>query len=155
MEAFGGLWKSIPLFGSLLLTVILASVGLPGLSAFPGEFTLLVGVFQESAVAAAFATLGIVLGAWYMLNFFRYTFAGPLDRAENRTLPDLGRRESIILLPLVLFIFLVGILPNLIFYSTDASVDLMLDRVQSRQVATGDPTGDLDIAGPIGPGGSR
>lgn len=134
IDDFGGLWKGIPLLGTLLLTVILASIGLPGLSGFPGEFTMLVGVFQESAAAAAFAALGIVLGAWYMLNLFRETFAGPLDRAENRTLPDLRRREAVVLLPLVLLMFVVGILPNLILRPTDAAVAKVLDLAEERRV---------------------
>lgn len=134
IDDLGGLWKSIPLFGTVLLTVVMASIGLPGLSGFPGEFTLLVGVFQESPVAAAFATLGIVLGAWYMLNFFRNAFAGALVRPENRTLPDLRRHEIVILLPLLVLIFVIGILPNLIFYAADASVDLMLERAEDRRV---------------------
>ena len=122
VDDFGGLWKSLPLLGTLTLTVIMASIGLPGLSGFPGEFTLLVGIFQESPLAAAFATLGIVLGAWYMLNLFRKAFAGPLDRPENRTLPDLRRREALMLLPLVILMFVIGVLPNLILRPTAASV---------------------------------
>ncbi len=138
---FGGLWKSIPLFGTLLLTVMLASIGLPGLSGFPGEFTLLVGIFQESWAAAAFATLGIVLGAWYMLNLFRQTFAGPLERAENRTLPDVRRGEAAVLLPLVVLMFVVGILPNLILRPTDAAVNELLARAEERRVVLVDEAG--------------
>jgi NADH-quinone oxidoreductase subunit M len=134
VDDFGGLWKSIPLLGTLLLTVIMASIGLPGLSGFPGEFTLLVGVFQESAAAAAFAALGIVLGAWYMLNLFRNAFAGPLDRAENRTLPDLRRREAVIILPLVVLMFVIGILPNLVLLPTDEAVADLLRTAEERRV---------------------
>ena len=134
VDEFGGLWKSVPLLGTLALTVIMASIGLPGLSGFPGEFTLLVGVFQESSLAAAFATLGIVLGAWYMLNLFRKTFAGPLDQPENRTLPDLRRGEALLLVPLVILMFVIGILPNLILQPTAASVDDALMRAQERSV---------------------
>ncbi len=131
---FGGLWKSIPILGTVMLTVILASIGLPGLSGFPGEFTMLVGIFRESAAAAVFATLGIVLGAWYMLNLFRQAFAGPLERAENRGLPDLRRREALILLPLVILMFVFGILPNLILRPSDAAVGHLLDRAEARRV---------------------
>jgi NADH-quinone oxidoreductase subunit M len=129
----GGLWKSMPLFGTLMLTVILASIGLPGLSGFPGEFTLLIGIFQESTAAAVFATLGIVLGAWYMLNLFRKAFAGPLRRAENRVLPDLRRREAVILAPLVILIFVLGILPGLVFQPAEASVGRLLSRAEERR----------------------
>jgi NADH-quinone oxidoreductase subunit M len=128
VEAFGGLWRSVPLLGSLALAVVMASIGLPGLSAFPGEFTLLVGVFRESAAAAAFATLGIVLGAWYTLNLFRKVFAGPVDHPENRGLPDLGRREAAVLLPLVALILILGVVPNLVLQPTQAAVGRLLDQ---------------------------
>jgi len=134
VDDFGGLWKSIPIFGTLLLTVILASIGLPGLSGFPGEFTMLVGIFQQSPAAAVFATLGIVLGAWYMLSLFRKTFAGPLAHAENRTLPDLRRREAAVVVPLVVLMFVIGILPNLILRPTDAAVNDLLNRAEERRV---------------------
>jgi NADH-quinone oxidoreductase subunit M len=141
LDDFGGLWKSIPLFGTLLLTAILAAIGLPGLSGFPGEFTLLVGIFQESPAAAAFATLGIVLGAWYMLNLFRKAFTGPPDRAENRTLPDLRRREAAVVLPLVALMFVIGILPNLILKPTRMAVQDLLNRAEERRVVLIDESG--------------
>jgi NADH-quinone oxidoreductase subunit M len=139
---FGGLWKSIPLLGTVLLTVILASIGLPGLSGFPGEFTMLIGIFRTSSAAAVFATLGIVLGAWYMLNLFRTAFAGPLDRAENRGLPDLRRREALVLLPLVILMFVFGILPGLVLRPTDASVTNLLTQAdEARLVVQIDSSG--------------
>jgi NADH-quinone oxidoreductase subunit M len=148
IDDFGGLWKSVPLLGSLLLTVVLASIGLPGLSGFPGEFTLLVGVFQESVAAAAFATLGIVLAAWYMLGFFRDAFTGPLVQLENRVLPDLHRREAVILVPLLVLILVIGLLPNLVFYATDDSVDLMLRQAGGQSTQTLDDPEQISWFGP-------
>jgi len=141
VDEFGGLWKRLPIFGTLLLTVIFAAIGLPGLSGFPGEFTLLVGVFQESAAAAVFASLGIVLGAWYLLDLFRKAFVGPLERAENRILPDVHRREAVVLLPLVILMFVVGILPGLILRPTDASVSATLAQAEERKVVLMDEAG--------------
>jgi len=141
VDDFGGLWKSVPIIGTLLLTVIFASIGLPGLSGFPGEFAMLVGIFRESTAAAVFASLGIVLGAWYMLDLFRRAFAGPLERAENRTLPDLHRREAVVLLPLVILMFVIGILPNLILRPTEASVNELLTRAEERRVVLMDESG--------------
>jgi NADH-quinone oxidoreductase subunit M len=157
VDDFGGLWKSVPILGTLLLTVIFASIGLPGLSGFPGEFAMLLGVFLESNVAAAFAALGIVLGAWYMLDLFRKAFAGPLDRAENRTLPDLRRHEAAVLLPLVILMFVIGILPNLILRPTEASVNALLTRAEERRVVLMDGSdaqarGDAIISGDPGNG---
>jgi NADH-quinone oxidoreductase subunit M len=146
LDAFGGLWSRIPVIGTLLLTVILASIGLPGLSGFPGEFTLLVGVFRSSPVAAAFATLGIVLGAWYMLNLFRRVFSGPLSRPENRGLADLGAREALVILPLVALMLVIGILPNLILHPTQAAVVDMLDLSEQRQEALMGNPDDLALS---------
>jgi NADH-quinone oxidoreductase subunit M len=146
IEAFGGLWKSIPLVGTLVLTAILASIGLPGLSGFPGEFTMLVGIFQESPAAAAFATLSIVLGAWYMLSLFRKAFAGPLERPENRSLPDLRRREAMVVLPLVALMFVFGILPNLIIRPTDTAVTDLLTLAEERRVVLIEPSSTQHLA---------
>jgi NADH-quinone oxidoreductase subunit M len=140
---FGGLWKTIPLLGSLLLTVLLATMGLPGLSAFPGEFTILVGIFRESTAAAVFSAVGIVLGAWYLLDLFRTTFAGPVARVENRVLPDLQRHEAVVLLPLVVLMFIVGILPNLILRPTQTAVHDLLARAEERRVVLLDASGQV------------
>jgi NADH-quinone oxidoreductase subunit M len=134
LDAFGGLWQRLPLMGSALLVIILGSIGLPGLSGFVGEFTMLVGLFRESAAAAVFAALGIVLGAWYMLNLFRQVFAGPLDRVENQGLPDLRRTEAAMLLPLAALVFVVGLLPNLFFQPMERSVDRLLAQADERIV---------------------
>jgi NADH-quinone oxidoreductase subunit M len=141
VDDMGGLWKSIPLFGTLMLTVMLASIGLPGLSGFPGEFAMLVGIFRQSPAAAVCAALGMILGAWYVLNLFRKAFAGPLSHPENRTLPDLRRREALVMGPLVVLLFVIGILPNLIFRPTDASVSHLLDQAEARRVVNLQETG--------------
>ncbi len=131
---FGGLWRTMPLLGSLFLIVTMSSIGLPGLSGFPGEFTILVGTFRVSPVAAGFATLGIVLAAWFMLNLFRQVFAGPVLRAENRQLPDLSRSEAALLLPLVVLMFLLGLLPNLILEPSSAAVEAALAHAEESRI---------------------
>jgi NADH-quinone oxidoreductase subunit M len=134
IESLGGLWKSMPFFGTLLLTVLLAAIGLPGLSGFPGEFSILAGIFRRSPWAAGFAALGLILGAWTMLSFFRRAFAGPLVRPENRALPDLRRAEAPVMGVLVALLFVIGILPNLVFRPTDAAVSQLLEQAQARLV---------------------
>lgn len=134
IEALGGLWKSMPALGTLALAAMLAAIGLPGLSAFPGEFAILLGIFRQNPAAAVFAAVGLITGAWYMLSLFRRVFAGPLKHLENRTLPDLRRTEASVLLPLVVLLFLIGIVPNLIFRPTDATVGQMIDMAQARLV---------------------
>ena len=142
IEALGGLWKSMPVLGTLALTVTLAAIGLPGLSGFPGEFGILVGIFRLSHVAAACAALSLILGAWYMLSLFRRVFAGPIKNPEGRTSPDLRRTEAPVILPLVVLLFLIGILPNLIFRPTDAAVGKMIERAEARLVRQAQESGE-------------
>ena len=129
IDDFGGLWKQLPLFGTLLLIVILSSIGLPGLNGFVGEFTILVGTFRANPIYAVFAALGIILGAWYMLTMFRQVMHGPLDKPANRELKDLSAREIAVLVPIIILIFLIGIFPNLFLAKMDASVMALLAQV--------------------------
>lgn len=142
IEAMGGLWKSMPLLGTLTLTVMLAAIGMPGLSAFPGEFAILAGIFRRDPIVAGLAALGLILGAWYMLDLFRHAFAGPLKHPENRSLPDLRRGEAPVLVPLVVLLFVIGILPNLIFRPTDAAVSQMIEQAQARLVVEAQEGGE-------------
>ncbi len=68
-----------------------------------------------------------------MLQLFRKAFAGPATRAENRTVPDLRRREAVLMAPLVALMFVVGIVPNLLLRPTDSSVDELLRRAEERR----------------------
>jgi len=138
---FGGLWRTTPLLGSLFLIVTMASIGLPGLSGFPGEFIILVGTFRVSPAAAAFAALGIVLAAWFMLNLFRQVFAGPVH-PETRLLPDLRRGEAALLLPLVILRFVVGLVPNLILQPSDAAVEATLAHADENRIVLVDRGSD-------------
>ena len=76
-------------------------------------------------------------------DLFRQAFAGPLGRAENRTLPDLRRPEALVLLPLVILMFVVGILPNLVLSPTDATVHQLLNRMEERSVVMDTDTGTV------------
>jgi NADH-quinone oxidoreductase subunit M len=138
IDDFGGLWKQLPLFGIFLLIVTLSSIGLPGLNGFIGEFTILVGTFQANWIYAALAATGIVLGAWYMLTMFRRVMHGPLDKPVNRQLQDLSAREIIVLVPVVVFIFLIGLFPNLFFDKMQSSVDNLLSQTNIT-ISMGEP----------------
>jgi NADH-quinone oxidoreductase subunit M len=115
LAAFGGLWKRLPLLGSVSLVVILSSLGLPGLNGFVGEFTILLGAFRSTAYGGvwfgAAATLGVILAAVYLLHLFEKVFLGPLEHEENRSLPDMDLREMLTLAPILALIFWIGIYP--------------------------------------------
>jgi NADH-quinone oxidoreductase subunit M len=114
---FGGLWKPAPLLGVCFLIALFGAAGLPGLAGFVGEFAILAGVFQANLWYAAIAALGLILGAWYMLWTFQRVMQGPAP-ADAAAIADIRRHELLALIPLLILIFVVGILPNLILTPT-------------------------------------
>ncbi len=139
MDAFGGLWRVMPVYATLTLIVTLSSMGLPGLNGFVGEFTILLGAFGSSALRspwfAGVAAAGVILAAVYMLFMFQKLFLGPVDKEENRTLLDLNWREIATLAPLLVFIFWIGVYPAPFFNLMAPAVDKVLAALQSAAVA--------------------
>lgn len=132
---FGGLWKVMPLMGTLMLISVLSSVGLPGLNGFVGEFTILLGTFNSPFLAspwfAVIATLGVILAAVYLLHLFQQLFLGPVTNPENETLKDLSLREILILTPILLLSFWIGLYPKPFFMLISPAVDQLLVLIQT------------------------
>jgi NADH-quinone oxidoreductase subunit M len=112
VSEFGGLWAVVPIYSALLLVVTLSSIGLPGTNGFVGEFLILLGAFRAVPLAGGLATLGVVLGAVYLLTMYKHVIFGPLTNEENRTLTDLTSREIAAVVPLVVLIFWIGLYPK-------------------------------------------
>ncbi len=113
-KEYGGIWLKVPIFGVFFLLAAFSSVGLPGMNGFVGEFTILLGTFTINWLTAALGTFGIVLAAWYLLTAVRRVLFGPLNPA-NAGLRDMNAREIGIALVLVIFFFVIGLFPNLLF----------------------------------------
>ena len=135
VEAFGGLWKIMPVYGALTLIVTLSSMGLPGLNGFVGEFTILLGAFGSKAIGspwfAGVAAIGVILAAVYMLYMFQKMFLGPADNPKNLALKDLNWREIVTLVPLLVFIFWIGLYPKPFFSLMAPAVDKLVAAVQT------------------------
>ncbi len=130
---YGGIWAKVPIFGSFFIITALSSVGLPGMNGFVGEFTILLGTFQVNVAYAAIATFGIVLAAWYLLVAVRRTLFGQLNPA-NQSLTDMTPREILVLLPLVIFFFVIGLFPNLFFRDISPTVGRLITQASATAV---------------------
>ena len=130
---YGGLAKQMPMYATLFLVAALSSMGLPALNGFIGEFTILLGVanshFFGTMWFAAIASLGIVLGAAYLLWLYQRVFWGPLDNPKNQVLADVNRRELLTLLPLIACMVWIGIAPGIFFDTIKEPVDYIVRQV--------------------------
>ena len=112
--SYGGLASKAPIFAIYFLIVTLSSIAVPMTNGFIGEFLILKGSFLDFPIFTGIALLGVVLGAYYMLLMFQRVFLGaqsPLLKAAQEKL-DLKRKEIMVLLPLVILIFWMGIYPK-------------------------------------------
>ncbi len=138
MDAFGGLWKIMPIYAALTLIVTLSSMGLPGLNGFVGEFTILLGAFGSKAIGspwfAGLAAAGVILAAVYLLFMFQKLFLGPADKEENRALRDINLREVLTLAPLLVLILWIGLYPQPFFNLMAPSVDKLVTAIQGAVV---------------------
>jgi NADH-quinone oxidoreductase subunit M len=130
----GGLNARLPAYAAMFGLFTFASIGLPGLSGFVGEFLVMLGAFQYSALVAAWAMLVVIASAVYMLWMFqRAFFAVPSDwmRRTWDGLHDLTRIEWLSLAPLVLLVVALGVFPAPVLQATAEPVQRILDTVQS------------------------
>jgi NADH-quinone oxidoreductase subunit M len=129
ISEFGGLATPMPNFAAIYLIVSLSSLGMPLLNGFIGEFAILQGTFVADKTWAAWASLGIVLGAAYLLRLYQRTMFGPITHEANKSLPDLNLREYIVLLPLVALAFWIGIYPKPFFAYIEKPVERIVQQV--------------------------
>src|SRR5256712_2813851 len=136
IAAFRGLATTVPVFAVFFGITMFSSIGLPGLNGFVGEFLILVGIFNTSVTYAAFAVLGIVLGAAYMLWLYQRTMFGIPDTPENQHMPDMNYREIGYMLPLVILIVWTGLYPRPYLNLMQPTVNHYVPQMQERQQAS-------------------
>ncbi len=124
IDAFGGLWKVMPVYTFLSLLIIMSSIGLPALNGFVGEATIMFSTFSSQVLGwefAAFGLLGVILAAVYLLWMFRRVMMGDVNQATEK-MRDVTRLEIAMLVPLVALIILIGLYPTPFFQAMNESV---------------------------------
>jgi NADH-quinone oxidoreductase subunit M len=116
----------------LFLLVAFSSMGVPGLNGFVGELLILIGSFKASLGYGLLATIGLVLGAVYLLWMYKRVMYGNITKDENRNLKDMTGREMAYLLPIIVFIVWIGVYPMPFLNKMDASVEHLLQVVNNQ-----------------------
>lgn len=147
---FGGLQKVMPVFAGFFLFMTFASIGLPGLNGFVGEFLILIGSYATLPVLAIIASFGVVLAAVYLLWAYERVFTGEPDKEENRVLVDLSPREIGLLAPLAILVLVIGLYPAVLLDKIGPSTEAVLDHIESStdfEVPAPGRLGDVFTAG--------
>lgn len=130
---YGGLASALPIFTIMFVIVTMSSIAVPLTNGFIGEFLILMGTFQYSPLAAVISVTGVVLGAAYMLWMVKRVFFGPkgeivthAEEDKEHALHDLSVREWVVMTPLIILIFWMGIFPNHFMDYSKKSVDHLI-----------------------------
>jgi len=130
ISSYGGLVNILPKYSLVFAVFMLGAVGLPGTSGFVGEILILLGAFQKNFLVAILASIGIVLGAAYMLWLYKRVIFGKLEKKELTELKDLNLSEGLILFLLAGLTLFLGFYPNLILDTIHVSVDKLINDYQ-------------------------
>ncbi|PKP62014.1 MAG: NADH-quinone oxidoreductase subunit M, partial [Alphaproteobacteria bacterium HGW-Alphaproteobacteria-8] len=137
IKAYGGLVMRMPIYATLFMLFTMGNVGLPGTSAFVGEFLTLAGTFQVNTWAAFLATTGVILSASYALWLYKRVVFGEMVKVELREITDMNRREILVFAPLVAGTIILGIYPSLASDVFGPSVTALVSGVERDLAAWG------------------
>ncbi len=144
---FGGLSNVMPIYATVFVITTMASIGLPFLNGFVGEFLIMIGMFSSQAlsvsasvnwnyVATMFAGTGVIFAAVYLLWMVQRVFFGKITNDQNKTLTDLSRREIGLMIPLLFLMVYMGVFPKPILNRSAESVKAIQERVMQRAGGT-------------------
>jgi NADH-quinone oxidoreductase subunit M len=152
ISEFGGIAHSSPVYASAFLVVTLSSIGLPGLNGFVGEVLVLAGSFARNKIHGSLAALSMVLGAVYMLWMYQRVFLGKITNPANASITDIGTRERILLLPIVVMMLWIGVYSTPFLSRMEASLEVVQQRIDKargpgetyhvQQRTTANPSGE-------------
>jgi len=127
INKYGGVVSVMPKYAVVFMIFTLGALGLPGTTGFVGEFLILLGTFKVNFLVATIASLGVILGAAYMLWLYRRIVFGEITNAEVNKLVDLNKSEMIILSTLAIAAILFGFYPDPLLSTTSTSVEGLID----------------------------
>ena len=130
ISSYGGLVNILPKYSLVFAVFMLGAMGLPGTSGFVGEILVLLGAFQKNFLVAILASIGVILGAAYMLWLYKRVIFGRLEKKELTELKDLNLSESLMLFLLAGLTLILGFYPNLILDTIHVSVDKLINDYQ-------------------------
>jgi NADH-quinone oxidoreductase subunit M len=142
IEAYGGIARVVPMFAALLLVVSFSSIGVPGTNGFVGEFLVLLGAFRTYPILSLIAATSVIIAAAYLLWAVQRIVFNPLDKSENEHVPDLNRRELLLMAPLLAGIVWLGVYPAPVLRRMQPAAEQFVRTVQSRAALTTAFTGE-------------
>ncbi|KLI63966.1 NADH-quinone oxidoreductase subunit M [Aurantiacibacter marinus] len=133
ISRYGGLSINMPAYATLFLLFTMASVGLPGTSNFVGEFLALAGIYQINSWVAFVCTTGIILGAAYMLYLYRRVCFGQQVNDDAAAMPDLSKREYLLLAPIAAAVLWMGVYPESFLAPMRADIQWLDERLAAAE----------------------
>jgi len=127
ISSYGGIVTIIPKYSILFMLFTLAALGLPGTSGFVGEFLILMGAFKDNFLVAVIASLGVILGAAYMLWLYKRVVFGKLINTDLKKMVDLNKSEYFILTCLAVPTLFFGFYPDPLINTIEVSVNDLID----------------------------
>tara|TARA_B110001452_G_scaffold171096_1_gene143201 strand:- start:67 stop:1017 length:951 start_codon:yes stop_codon:yes gene_type:complete len=127
IDSYGGIVSVIPKYSVLFMLFTLAALGLPGTSGFVGEFLILMGAFKVNILVAVIASLGVIIGAAYMLWLYKRVIFGKLVNLDLKKMVDLNKSELLILISLAIPILFFGFYPSPLINTVEVSINNLIE----------------------------
>jgi len=127
IKRYGGIVEVMPKYSIIFMIFTLGALGLPGTTGFIGEFLILMGAFKDNFLVAVIASLGVILGAAYMLWLYKRVVFGELINKDLKNLVDLNKSEKIILTLLAIPSLYFGFYPEPLINTVEVSVSNLID----------------------------
>ena len=148
ISEFGGLARVMPIYTVFFGIAMFASVGLPGLNGFVGEFLTLLGAFTSTVLDniwyAVVASTGVIFAACYLLWMFRRVVFGTLSNKENENLADLNKTEWAMLVPLAIFMIWLGVYPSTFMSKSETSTKQLVKKIEQVEMDLNNGTISLE-----------